>query len=115
MPKITIEPSNRGLFQETGSVVVGAPESAQTVSGGAIATTGFVVPITAASGGQNGTLDAGTADGQLIILMNVGSQDIQINATNFAGSAVDLVAGESVLCVWDGTNSQWSPTSQTMS
>jgi len=115
MPKITIEPSNRGLFQSTGSVVVGSPESAQTVSGGsAIATTGFVVPITAAAS-QTGVLDAGTADGQLIILMNVGANDITINASTFSGGAVDLAAGKSVLCVWDDTNSKWSPTSQTMS
>jgi len=113
MPKITIEPANRGLVQETGSVVVGGVQAAQTVSGGsAIKTTGFVVQITAAAG-QTGVLDAGVS-GQLIVVTNVGTNAITISATRFAGGLVDLGAGLSMLCVWDDANSKWSPTTQTM-
>lgn len=120
MPKITIEPENRGLFQETGSVVIGGVKSLQTLTGNGetIDTTGFVIAVDP-NGARTGTiLEAGTADGQLILLLNEGGESITFAAagdSNFAAGAVALAAGMSVLCVWDATNSKWSPTSQTLS
>ena len=120
MPKITIEPENRGRIQETGSVGVGGVKSLQTLTGDdeTIDTSGFVIAVDP-DGARTGTiLEAGVADGQLILLLNEGGQSITFAAagdSNFAAGAVALAAGGSALCVWDATNSKWSPTSQSLS
>lgn len=120
MPKITIEPENRGLIQEAGSVVIGGVKALQTLSGNGqtIDTSGFVIAVDP-NGARTGTiLEAGIADGQIILLLNEGGETITFAAagtSNFAPGAVALAAGNSALCVWDATNSKWTPTSQTLS
>jgi len=125
MPKITIEPTNRGLFQSNGNVVVATGKDLQTLGGNGetIDTTGFYVPVDAGGTARDGTvLEAGTAAGQLLLLLNKGNRDIDfaIAATsNLAGADgsknLTLTPEKAILCVWDATNSKWSLTSQTLS
>jgi len=126
MPKITIEPTNRGLFQSTGSVVVATGKDLQDLGAAdsqTIDTSGFYVPVDAGGGAVDLTvLEAGIADGQLLLLLNKGAEDIDFDTaatSNLAGADglknLTLEPGKAVLCIWDNTNSKWSLTSQTMS
>lgn len=125
MPKITIEPTNRGLFQSTGSVVVATGKDLQTLTGNdqTIDTTGFYVPVDPDAARTGTILEAGTADGQLLLLLNKGTSGQNIdfatagtsNITGANGTNRTLGPGLAILCVWDATNSKWSLTSQTLS
>lgn len=125
MPKITIEPTNRGLFQSNGTVVVATGKDLQTLGGDSetIDTSGFYIPVDAGGSARDLiVLEAGIADGQLLLLLNKGGENIDFAAaatSNLAGADgaqnLTLSPSKAILCAWDATNSKWSLTSQTLS
>ena len=116
MPLVKIEKS-KGLFQESGKGFLAKPLDTQAVVTGFEINTslGFNLPVSAAQAGQTGvTLKAGTNNGQLVLISNVGTQNFDFANNHFAAQPANatLVAGNSILCVWDG--SSWSLTSQSL-
>lgn len=124
MPKITIQPQNKGLVQETGSAVVATPVALQTLTGNDETITmssGYLIPVDAGGGARTGTiLSDGVQDGHMVVLQNRGDENIDFAAavtSKLAGADgagnLTLLPGSTVLLVWDG--SAWNLASQTLS
>jgi len=116
MPKIEIS-NAKGLVQKTGTGVVATPLDQDVAQAGTIDTSCFYTRVTPGGARTDVKLEAGTVDGQLVLISNVGGtgHDITFHATtsNFILNNVTLEDGESMLCVWNGT--KWTPTSQSLS
>ena len=117
MPKISLLPGTKGLVQETGSVVAGeaAAESAvQTIgAAGTILTAGRLIARVDAGGtGRTGVImQAGTQDGQICIVVNVGGETLTMDAAAtsnvVSGTGCVLAAGSAALFVFDSTIGDW--------
>jgi hypothetical protein len=117
MPLVRIEKS-KGLFQESGKGFLSKPLDTQAVVNNFEIDTslGFNLPVSAADAGQTGViLKDGTENGQLALITNVGTENFDFADGHFAAQPEDatLVAGNSILCVWNST--AWSLTSQSLS
>lgn len=116
MPLIRIEKS-KGLFQESGKGFLSKPIDAQAIVNNFEIDTalGFNLHASAAAANQSGvTLKDGIDNGQLVLITNTGTNNFDFANTSFAAQPNDatLVAGNSILCVWNGT--KWSLTSQSL-
>lgn len=114
MPLVEIS-NSKGLVQKTGEGLVAVPvELTLTQAGETVDTSCFHIQIDP-DGAKAIRLEAGQEAGQLLLISNVagGAEAITFNVLDFTAGAVALDQGESILCVWNG--SQWSPTSQSLS
>ena len=116
MPLVRIEKS-KGLFQENGKGFLSKPIDAQAiVTNFEIDTSlGFNLHVSAAEPAQSGVaLKDGIDNGQLVLITNTGTNNFDFANISFAAQPNDatLVAGNSILCVWN--DSKWSLTSQSL-
>jgi hypothetical protein len=124
MPKITFDPSAKGLFQSSGKIVVIQPRASQAIAtGGTLETDGYLIPFTAAAAATGVLLTSGSVDGQTIILQNRGTKTVDFAAqissglSGSTGTDRTFVPGSTVTCVWDSSQSTpvWCPQGQTLS
>ena len=117
MPQVKID-STKGLYQTSGSGLVGVPAALNTLSGNAetITVDGFVVRLDAGGTARKEAIlsTSGAVAGQVAILLNEGAEDIDFNAaatSNIFGTAATtlntLAAGCAMTVVYDATNSRW--------
>jgi len=122
MPSIHLDPTKKGLVQKTGNVVSGdtmTDVELQTLAGDdstiTTASKGMLIRIDAGGGARTGTiLQKGTVDGQIIVLVNVGEEQITMADANTSfvalGASCIIAAGSSLFCVYDATTARWHAT-----
>jgi len=122
MPSIHLDPTKKGLVQKTGKAVSGDTASdveKQTLDGNdqtiTTADKGLLIRVDGSGGNRTGTiLQKGTVDGQIIVLVNVGTHSITMAAagTSFVGLGASCIiaAGASLFCVYDSTTQRWLAT-----
>ena len=122
MPSIHLDPTKKGLVQKTGNVVSGdtmTDVELQTLAGNGVtiktADKGMLVRIDVNGGNRTGAiLEKGTVDGQIIVLVNVGTHQVAMAAaaTSFValGNACVIAPGASAFCVYDSTTAKWYAT-----
>ena len=122
MPSIHLDPTKKGLVQKSGSTVSG--DTAEIVEAQAVAANdveiktadkGMLVRINVNGGNRTGAiLQKGTVDGQIVVLVNVGTNQVTMAAagTSFValGTACVIAAGASLFCVYDSTTERWHTT-----
>lgn len=106
---------NGKLISRNTAKIINTPVTSQTIAAnGAIAIASTTVLVTAAGAVTGVTLAAGTDNGQMVIIINTGSNLISFDNTastaklsGASGTNDSLVAGSALMCVWNG--SLWYP------
>lgn len=123
MPSIHLDPTKKGLVQKTGNVVSGDTRedvAVQSLGGNdetiAVEGKGMLIRVDP-TGNRTGTiLEAGTVDGQMIVLLNVADAAETIafadpGVSNVGlGAAAIIARNASLWCVWDSTLGLWHTT-----
>ena len=121
MPSIHLDPTKKGLVQKSGSVVSGdtrADVAVQTLGGNdetiSVSGKGMLVRVDPGGASRSGTiLEAGSVDGQIVVLLNVadGAETVTFAAAGTSnvglGAAAVIARNASLWCVWDSVSELW--------